>query len=211
MSDAVVNQLGVRTVAVRRGTLARHIECPAVFLRNTARAVRPVAPIAEPVAGDPGTAGSTLIVLGQVFEHEAPLVRPGQVARVRFPSLGAREWTGTVTSLESQVSQTTHTLPIRVSVEHEGANIPGGMTAIVRVTVDPVTDVLLVPREAVIVTGQGARVVVARDGGRFQPREVTAEDLGEDEIVIRSGLGRASGSWSPRSSCSIRRPTSRPG
>ena len=58
----------------------------------------------------------------------------------------------------------------------------------VRVAVDPVTDVLLVPREAVIVTGKGARVVVAQGGGRFQPRPVEAEDLGEDEIVIRSGL-----------------------
>ncbi|HYN79207.1 MAG TPA: heavy metal-binding domain-containing protein [Lamprocystis sp. (in: g-proteobacteria)] len=193
VSDAVVNQLGVRTTAVRRGSLARDIEGPGVFLRNTARAVRPVAPNLDPVAADPGTAGSTLMVLGQVFEHEAPLVRPGQSARVRFPSLGAREWMGTVTSLESQVSQTTHTLPIRVSVEHEGASIPGGMTAIITVAVDPVADVLLVPREAVIETGQGARVVVALEGGRFQPRDVQAEDLGEDEMVIRSGLRE--GEW----------------
>ena len=193
VSDAVVNQLGVRTAAVRRGSLARYIEAPGVFLRNSARAVRPVAPNLDPVAADPGTAGSTLMVLGQVFEYEAPLVRPGQSARVRFPSLGAREWTGTLTSLESQVSQTTHTLPIRVSVEHEGASIPGGMTAIITVAVDPVTDVLLVPREAVIETGQGARVVVALEGGQFQPREVQAEDLGEDEVVIRSGLRE--GEW----------------
>ena len=35
--------------------------------------------------------------------------------------------------------------------------------------------------------GKGARVVVAQGGGRFQPRPVEAEDLGEDEIVIRLG------------------------
>jgi len=56
------------------------------------------------------------------------------------------------------------------------------------VDVDPVEDVLLVPREAVILTGKGARVVLARDSGRFEARAVDAEDLGGDEIVIRSGL-----------------------
>ncbi len=188
LTDAVVNQLGVRTAAVRHGTLARHIEGSGVFLRSTARAYRPGSPGAEPGAGDPGAGASTLMVVGQVFESQAPLVHQGQSARVRFPSLGAKEWTGTVTSLESQISQTTHTLPFRVSVDHEGATIPGGMSAIVTLVVDPVADVLLVPREAVILTGQGARVVVAQDGGRFQPREVQAEDLGEEEIVIHSGL-----------------------
>jgi Cu(I)/Ag(I) efflux system membrane fusion protein len=31
-------------------------------------------------------------------------------------------------------------------------------------------------------------VILAQGEGRFQPRRVEAEDLGEDEIVIRSGL-----------------------
>jgi hypothetical protein len=62
------------------------------------------------------------------------------------------------------------------------------MSALVVVEAEPLADVLLVPREAVILTGKGARVVVAQDGGRFQQRQVQAEDLGEDEMVIHSGL-----------------------
>ena len=188
VSDAVVNQLGVRTAEVRRGTLSRHIEGSGVFLRSTARSARPGNQSADPSGNSAGTSGSAMLVLAQVFESEAPLVRQGQTAHVRFPNLGAREWTGTVTSLETQISQTTHTLQFRVSVDNEGASIPGGMSAVVTLVVDPVVDVLLVPREAVIVTGKGARVILALGGGRFQPREVDAEDVGEDEIVIRSGL-----------------------
>jgi len=188
VSDAVVSQLGVRTAEVRRGTLSRHIEGSGVFLRSTARGARPGYQGSDPSGNSAGTSGSALLVLAQVFESEAPLVRQGQTAHVRFPNLGAREWTGTVTSLETQISQTTHTLQFRVSVDNEGASIPGGMSAVVTLEVDPVADVLLIPREAVIVTGKGARVIVALGGGRFQPREVDAEDVGEDEIVIRSGL-----------------------
>ncbi len=186
VSEAVVNQLGVRAAEVRRGTLTRHIQGSGVFLRSTTRGNRSGMLGMTPGANDAGS--MVMMVLGQVFERDAPLVHQGQAVRVRFPNLGAREWAGTVSSLETQISQTTHTLQFRVSVDSEGAAVPGGMTAIVTVAVDPVADVLLVPREAVIVTGQGARVIVAQGGGRFQQRQVDAEDLGEDEIVIRSGL-----------------------
>jgi hypothetical protein len=184
--DAVVNQLGVRTAAVRRGTLTRHIEGFGAFVGSASRGYRPANRPSDPNLGDPGASPSVLVA--QVFEREAPLVSLGQVARVRFPSLGAREWKGTVSGVETQISPTTRTLQFRVSVDLEGASVPGGMTAMVTLEVDPVADVLLVPREAVIVTGKGARVILARGGGRFQPREVEAEDLGEDDMVIRSGL-----------------------
>ena len=43
-----------------------------------------------------------------------------------------------MTGLESQISPTTRTLQFRVSVDLEGASVPGGMTAIADVEVDPV-------------------------------------------------------------------------
>jgi multidrug efflux pump subunit AcrA (membrane-fusion protein) len=188
VSAVVVNQLGVRTAEVRRGTLTRHLEGSGVVLRSTPQGARPTTRNLALHGNDKGNSVSQLLVLGQVFEREAPLVYQGQKARVSIPGLGAREWTGTVSSLETQVSQTTHTFQFRVLVDNEGASVPGGMTAVVRLESEPVVDALLVPREAVIVTGKGARVIVALDGGRFQQRKVDAEDLGEDEILIRSGL-----------------------
>lgn len=184
--DAVVNQLGVRTAEVKRGSLTRHVQAFGSFVGSASRGYRPANRASDPNLGDPAAAPSVLVA--QVFEREAPLVRLGQVARVRLPSLGAREWTGTVSGVETQVSPLTRTLQFRVSVDLEGASVPGGMSALVTLESDPREDVLLVPREAVILTGTGARVVVALGEGRFQPREVEAEDLGEAEVLIRSGL-----------------------
>jgi Cu(I)/Ag(I) efflux system membrane fusion protein len=107
---------------------------------------------------------------------------------VRFPILGAKEWAGQISSIETQINSITHTLQFRVSLDLEGASVPGGISALVTLDLEPVEDVLLVPREAVIVTGKEARVILALGEGRFQPRQVEAEDLGEDEIVIRGGL-----------------------
>jgi membrane fusion protein, copper/silver efflux system len=186
--EAVVNQLGVRTAEVRRGTLSRSVQGFGVLLSSNVRSYRPVARSRAPRDGDAGGDQPAMVVQAQVFEREAPLLRQGQAVRVRFPSQGAKEWQGILDVLETQISLTTHTLQFRVSIDLEGTHIPAGMTAVVDVTLDPVTDALLVPRDAVILSGTGARVILAREGGRFQPRAVDIEDLGGDEIVIHSGL-----------------------
>jgi hypothetical protein len=183
---AVVNQLGVRTAEVRRGTLARHVEGFGTFLGTKARVYRPAYGTQSRSGDDKST--SEMLLVAQIFERDAPLLRVGQPLRVRFPSLGAPEWTGRISGVETQISQTSHLLQFTGAVDLQGAFIPSGMTAIVTVVVEPVPNVLLVPREAVIVTGKGARVMVAQDGGRFEQRAVDAEDYGEEEMVIRSGL-----------------------
>jgi multidrug efflux pump subunit AcrA (membrane-fusion protein) len=188
VSDAVVNQLGVRSAPVRRGSMVREVKAYGNFLGGAVRAMRPANRPMEGGAMDHGAMGTvTASVVGQVFERDAPLLRQGQTVRVRFPALGAPEWVGTVTGIENQINASTRTLQFRASVDVQGT-VPGGMAAMLAVEVDPVEDVLLVPREAVILTGKGARVVLARDSGRFEARAVDAEDLGGDEIVIRSGL-----------------------
>ncbi len=188
VSPAVVNQLGVRAAPVRRGTLVRTVKGFGVFLRTSVQGYRPVYHGAAPSVNDADTSTSAMLVQAQVFERDAPLIKVGQSARVRFPGLGDKEWTGTVIGLEAQVNQVTHTQVFHVSVDPEAASVPAGMSASLAVEVDPVADVLLVPRDAVIATGQGARVVIDRGAGSFESRVVQVEDLGEDEIVIRSGL-----------------------
>jgi Cu(I)/Ag(I) efflux system membrane fusion protein len=55
---------------------------------------------------------------------------------------------------------------------------------------DPVVarDAVLVPRLAVLRTGQRNLVIVALGEGRFAPRKVELGPEGEHEVAIRSGL-----------------------
>jgi Cu(I)/Ag(I) efflux system membrane fusion protein len=129
-----------------------------------------------------------MLVQGQVFERQAPLLHIGQTVRVHVPGLGSREWEGKLIGLESQINQTTHTQVFHVSVAPEAASVPPGMNANLVIEVAPLSDVLLVPREAVIVTGHSARVIVALGEGRFQQREVEVEDFGEPQILVHNGL-----------------------
>jgi hypothetical protein len=188
VAAAVVNELGVRTAPVLRGTLQREIEGFGVFLRTTVQGYRPLLHGPQSKQNDRGASTSALLVQGQVFERQAPLLRIGQTVRVHVPGMGTKEWEGKLIGLESQVNQTTHTQVFHVSVAPEAASVPPGMNANLMVEVEPIRDVLLVPREAVIVTGKSTRVIVALGEGRFQQRQVDAEDFGEDRIVVHSGL-----------------------
>ena len=145
LSPGIVNQLGVRTAKAYRGRLDRRLDAFGAYFEVTAQGFRGNVQSTEPGAKD--------LVLAQVFEREAPLVREGQTARVRFPGLGTREWTGKVASLETQINQTTHALQFRVLADN-GGRVPSGMRHR-HGGGGPVANALLVPREAVIVTGRG--------------------------------------------------------
>ena len=190
VSPAVVNQLGVRTATVRRGTLTRRVNGFGVFLRTSVQGYRPVYHGNAPSVDDTGTTTSAMLVQAQVFERDAPLIKIGQHAKVRFPGVVDKTWNGTVIGLEAQVNQVTHTQLFHIAVDPKAASIPPGMSATLTVEIEPIANALLVPREALIVTGNSTRVIVAEGNGRFSPREVKAQDFGEDEIVIHSGLNK---------------------
>jgi hypothetical protein len=180
LAPGITNRLGVRTAKVQRGSLQRWLDAFGTYFEVTAQGFRG--------AVDSTDLGAKDLVLAQVFEGEAPLLRVGQEAEVRFTGLGPRLWRGTVESLDPQVNQGTHTLQFRVAVDLEGAAVKPGTSARVRVAVDAIKDVLLVPRDALIATARADRVILARGDGRFEPKEVMAENLGEGQIIIRAGL-----------------------
>lgn len=186
LSPAVINQLGVRTAKVRQGTLERHIQAFGTFVRDNP------AVFFRPVPGENPNQQPTLrtVLWTQVFERQALSVQPGRKALVRLPALGAKVWEGTVASVDPELNQTTRMQQFRIVMdpEAESAGIKPGMNARVTLEVDPVQDVILIPRDAVIATSNSSRVIVALGSGRFEPREVVVEDVGEDEVVVRSGL-----------------------
>lgn len=196
ISPAVVNLLGVRTAKVRRGAIPRRIE--ALGYLNL-QAVQPLvqatvpsaAPAGEQAAQEPAAApapATQVLVLAQVFERQSLWVRPGQNVEIRLPVAGAKVWKGKIDSVDQQVNPVTRTVQIRILADPTGVELKGNMYAQVTIEADPVDNVLVVPNDALIETGRGARVIVALGGGRFQPREVVAEPVSDEAAAIRSGL-----------------------
>jgi Cu(I)/Ag(I) efflux system membrane fusion protein len=78
-------------------------------------------------------------------------------------------------------------LQARFEVDNRGGRLTPGKLLRIQVA-GPASELLVVPAEAVIRTGTRAVVIVRKDGGAFEPREVKlGAELGDD-IEVAAGL-----------------------
>lgn len=156
-----------------------------VFVRRTA-------------VGDPVTAATMIYSLGantraieviaEIYEQQWGWVKEGQEADLAVRAILGKTFKGRIIRVEPPVGYTTRTLEVRLRFDTDEPGLNQGMFAEVVIKGDTQPNVVSVPVEAVIRTQAGARVVVVRDDGSFQPVEVVTGEEAGDLIEIRSGL-----------------------
>ena len=129
---------------------------------------------------------ATVWVNIDVPEAQAAAVRPGATLDVSVPAYPGETFKGRVAAVLPEVNATTRTLKARVELANPGGKLKPGMFA--NVKIDPAgekKEAVLVPSEAVIVTGERSVVIVDRGEGRFEPVNVKigAEEGGRTEIL----------------------------
>ncbi len=122
-----------------------------------------------------------------VPEAMASEVRVGQSARAELAAFPGESFAGKVTAILPTTQADSHTLTVRIELPSSRGRLRPGMFATVHVSGEART-VLFVPPEAVIRTGTRALVMVAGQGGRFQPIEVRIGREGSDRTEILAGL-----------------------
>ena len=123
------------------------------------------------------------------FERDAVRVKTGSVARIAFPALPGRSFTGTVTLVGSQVEPDSRTIPVRIEVDNRDGALRPGMSATAWLTVGQETGKILAVPAAALQRLQDQWVVfIPRTENQFEMREVgRGRDLG-GEVEIVSGL-----------------------
>ncbi len=125
--------------------------------------------------------------VAEIPEAQALRLKRGQAVQARLQADPAQSFKGRLTELLPEVNATTRTLKARFEVDNrQGLLIPG---LLLRLQVlGAKTLRLVVPAEAVIRTGPRAVVLVRRDSGRFESRDVALGlEVGED-IEVLQGL-----------------------
>jgi len=133
---------------------------------------------------------SRLWLTVHVFERDALRIRTNGTARVDFPALPNRTFTGRVTHIASRVDPASRTLAVRIEIDNAGGELRPGMSASALVPIGDSTDtVVAVPIEAVQRLAEGWCVFLPRGtAGEFEIRTVgRGRDLGVD-VEILSGL-----------------------
>lgn len=129
-----------------------------------------------------------LWVIAEVYEFDAPWVYAGQKATIELDYLPGVTQEATVDYVYPVLDTKTRTLQVRLVMPNPAVALKPGMLATVRIHTEPVGDVLTVPIEAVIHSGERNVVFVHLGNGRFEPRELTLGVRGDETYEVKAGL-----------------------
>jgi Cu(I)/Ag(I) efflux system membrane fusion protein len=129
---------------------------------------------------------SSVWILAEVFESQADWVKVGQSADVKLSYLPGRVWEGKVEYIYPSLDPKTRTLKVRLRFENKDESLKPNMFAKVNIYGGAKREIIIIPREALIRSGNNDRVIISLGKGRFQPREVIAGiESGEYREIIK--------------------------
>ncbi len=145
----------------------------------------------------PVEAGTQVVTLGgmnripvviSLFEGQGAWINNGQRVVFRLPTFPATEFVGQVDRTDREINFSTRTLPVYAGFSTADPRIRYGMLVEATIHASDREHVLRIPREALIRTGEGDRVIVSRGDGRFRPVTVVPGLESGDYIEILSGV-----------------------
>ena len=132
---------------------------------------------------------SALWLVAEVFEQDLGLVRIGQAAKIHVNAYPDRIFNGKVAFIYPSVTAETRTARVRIELANPGLLLKPAMYAEVELAVpqSPVKR-LSVPDSAVLDSGNRQMVLVRRDEGRFEPREIKVGARGDGYVEVADGI-----------------------
>ncbi len=131
---------------------------------------------------------SDIWIIAEVFERQAQWVQKDQRVVATLAYLPGEKWEGKVEYVYPQLDPITRTLKVRLHLANPREALKPSMYADVTIFANPEINVLTIPREAVIYTGEGARVIVSLGKGQYIARPVKLGIEAEERIVVLEGL-----------------------
>ena len=142
----------------------------------------------------PGVSGFRLVKIDRVKvsisipEKDIGRVRNGQLVRFTVNALGDRMFAGTVVNRGVTADFVSHAYTVKAVVENHSHQLLPGMVCKARLDNNTEGDyTIVVPQQAIQISGQEKFVWVARDGKSYR-RNVLTGDIVNEGVVIESGL-----------------------
>jgi cobalt-zinc-cadmium efflux system membrane fusion protein len=137
---------------------------------------------------------STVWLVAQLAESEAGAVKLGDAVTVTTPAYPGRQFRATIDNIAAALDPATHRLPVRASVANPGDMLKPQMFASFAIQRAPggahagPAGGVLVPSQAVIHEGDGARVWLSLGHGLLRAQAVTVADSADGFDTITAGL-----------------------
>jgi Cu(I)/Ag(I) efflux system membrane fusion protein len=141
--------------------------------------------------------GSTLMSIGdlsqvwveaEVFERQANQVEQGTPVTMSLDYLPGKTWQGKIDYVYPILDAKTRTVKVRLRFNNENGEFKPNMFAQITIHTSSDEKALLIPKEALIRTGNHDRVVLALGEGNFKSVAVSVGRFDSDNVEILSGL-----------------------
>ena len=130
---------------------------------------------------------ATLKVVANVLEKDISLLRLGMKARIQVESYPGKVFEGKVERINSALDLSTRTLQAEIYIPNSDRSLKPGMFSRVEVVLLEKPQALLIPREAVVETGDEMSVFVAE--GNQAMRKVVTVGYEQDQLIeVLKGL-----------------------
>jgi multidrug efflux pump subunit AcrA (membrane-fusion protein) len=130
---------------------------------------------------------SKVWVFVELFERDAGRIKQGQQATLALSAYPGESFRGKVQLVYPTLSAETRTQRARIEFNNKEQRLRPGMFGEV-VIQQSASEALVVPREAVVDTGEQQYVFVAEGGGRFSPRAVRTGARFQEYVQLSAGV-----------------------
>jgi Cu(I)/Ag(I) efflux system membrane fusion protein len=121
-------------------------------------------------------------------EAQAGRVAPGNRVSASLSAYPGQRLTGKVIAVLPEANAESRTLRVRVELPNADGRLKAGMFAQISLAMTADAPVLQVPSEAVIRTGTRDVLLLALEGGRFQPVEVRLGSEANGKVAVLDGV-----------------------
>jgi cobalt-zinc-cadmium efflux system membrane fusion protein len=131
---------------------------------------------------------STVWLIANVRETDAPLVHVGQTVEVRVLAYPGRVFSAKIAYVSPAVDAATHRLPVRAEVDNADAALKPEMFASFSIIIGAGVATTVVPQEAVVYEGDTARVWVAQDDRTVASRQIRTGRSANGLVEVLAGV-----------------------
>ncbi len=131
---------------------------------------------------------STVWLIANVRETDAPFLRLGQPVEVRVPAFPGRSFKASIAWIAPALDPSTHRLPVRAEVRNPHGELKPMMFASFRIAAGTPVSAPAVPEGAIVYEGEEARVFVVNQDGTIAGRSILLGHSQNGMIEVKGGL-----------------------
>jgi len=131
---------------------------------------------------------STVWLIANVREADAPLMRIGQPVEVHVLALPGRVFKAKISWVAPSIDSNTHRLSVRADVENQEGELKPGMFANFSIITGEAETAPAVPQRAIVYEGDAARVWVVEDDGEIAARSIRTGRIADGIVEVLAGL-----------------------